>query len=83
MVNLSECMDPKRYILKGIFSNGAFAHTRLCQANGIAQVSAGGAIHMNSEYYYTLCCLTLNFSLVVGISIGDSCPKGHTVHLFI
>lgn len=26
MVNLSECMDPKRYILEVVFSSGAVCH---------------------------------------------------------
>ena len=38
MVNLSECMDPKRYSLEAV---PAGAHARFCQAKRIARLRQG------------------------------------------
>ena len=76
MVNLSECMDPKRYTLEAVFSR---VHTRFCQAKSIAQFSQGVPSHWRRVLIHSW--LPLDLSLVVRININDGYPEGHTIHV--
>lgn len=76
------------WTLKGIFWKlfsplGPFitrTHSTFCQANCIAQLSAGGAVHV-VECSSTRHCLTLDLSVVVRTNTTDGDSEGHTVHL--
>lgn len=80
MVNLSECMDPKRYIGR-CFLQWSFWTPGSVRpvASQNAKCSPGGAIHMNNECYCFLCCLIHNLSLLVGINIDDGYSEGHSL----